>query len=108
MLALCGPGRYSGAHASPQIFRPRLVRTPLARPAFAPRHFNRPPYARLPSLRSSQARLGFGWAAHAARELSVANYHDLLPRTYAWWLKRRDEIREVTSKAKRIDSAPPV
>ncbi|MEQ1773741.1 MAG: NADH:flavin oxidoreductase/NADH oxidase [Burkholderiales bacterium] len=47
------------------------------------------------------------WTVHAARELGVPNYHDLLPRTYAWWLKRRDEIREVTSKAKQIDSAPP-
>jgi len=46
------------------------------------------------------------WAAHAARELGVANYFDLLPRTYAWWLKRRDEIREVTRTAKHIDSAP--
>ena len=47
------------------------------------------------------------WTVHAARELGVANYHDLLPRTYAWWLKRRDEIREVTRAAKQIDSAPP-
>ncbi len=47
------------------------------------------------------------WTVHAARELGLANYHDLLPRTYAWWLKRRDEIREVTSKANHIDSAPP-
>ena len=46
------------------------------------------------------------WTVHAARELGVANYHDLLPRTYAWWLKRRDEIREVTRGAKQIDSAP--
>ncbi|HTD91283.1 MAG TPA: NADH:flavin oxidoreductase/NADH oxidase [Burkholderiales bacterium] len=47
------------------------------------------------------------WTVHAARELGVANYHDLLPRTYAWWLKRRDEIREVTRSAKHIDIAPP-
>ena len=47
------------------------------------------------------------WTVHAARELGVANYHDLLPRTYAWWLKRRDEILEVTRTAKQIDSAPP-
>ena len=46
------------------------------------------------------------WTVHAARELGVANYHDLLPRTYAWWLKRRDEIREVTRTATRVDSAP--
>lgn len=47
------------------------------------------------------------WTVHAARELGLANYHDLLPRTYAWWLKRRDEIREVTRTAKQIDIAPP-
>lgn len=46
------------------------------------------------------------WAVHAARELGVANYHELLPRTYAWWLKRRDEIRRVTCEAKLIDLAP--
>ena len=46
------------------------------------------------------------WTVHAARELGVANYHDLLPRTYGWWLKRRDEILEVTRKAKEFDLAP--
>ena len=39
------------------------------------------------------------WAVHAARELGVPNYHDLLPRTYSWWLKRRDQIRDVTRVA---------
>ena len=47
------------------------------------------------------------WPAHAARDLGVTNYYDLLPRTYAWWLRRRDEIRDVTRAAKQIDSAPP-
>lgn len=47
------------------------------------------------------------WAVHAARELGVANYHDLLPRTYGWWLKRRDEILEVTRQATQFDIAPP-
>jgi 2,4-dienoyl-CoA reductase-like NADH-dependent reductase (Old Yellow Enzyme family) len=46
------------------------------------------------------------WTVHAARELGVADYHDLLPRTYAWWLKRRDDIREVTRAAKHIDNTP--
>ena len=46
------------------------------------------------------------WTVHAARELGKANYHDLLPRTYGWWLKRRDEILEVTRKAKQFDLAP--
>lgn len=41
------------------------------------------------------------WTVHAARELNVPGYHDLLPRTYAWWLKRRDLIREVTQEAAR-------
>ena len=41
------------------------------------------------------------WTVHAARELNVPGYHDLLPRTYAWWLKRRDLIREVTQVAAR-------
>jgi 2,4-dienoyl-CoA reductase-like NADH-dependent reductase (Old Yellow Enzyme family) len=39
------------------------------------------------------------WPAHAARELGVPNYLDLLPLGYAWWLRRRDEIRDVTRKA---------
>lgn len=47
------------------------------------------------------------WAVHAARELGVANYHELLPRTYAWWIKRRDEIRQVSREAKHVDLAPP-
>jgi len=46
------------------------------------------------------------WTVHAARELGVANYFDLLPRTYGWWLKRRDEIREVTRNAKQISATP--
>ena len=39
------------------------------------------------------------WPVHAARELGVPDYLDLLPRGYSWWLKRREEIREVTRKA---------
>ena len=46
------------------------------------------------------------WTVHAARELGVANYHDLLPRTYGWWLKRRDQIREVTRAATNISAMP--
>lgn len=46
------------------------------------------------------------WTVHAARELGVANYFDLLPRTYGWWLKRRDEIREVTRSATQISATP--
>ena len=36
------------------------------------------------------------WPAHAARELGVPDYLDLLPRGYAWWLKRREDIRRLT------------
>jgi 2,4-dienoyl-CoA reductase-like NADH-dependent reductase (Old Yellow Enzyme family) len=39
------------------------------------------------------------WPAHAACELGVPDYLDLLPRAHAWWLKRREEIREVTRQA---------
>ena len=39
------------------------------------------------------------WPAHAARELGMPNYLELLPRGYAWWLKRREEIRDFTAKA---------
>ena len=41
------------------------------------------------------------WPAHAARELGVPNYLDLLPRGYAWWLKRREDIRRVTADAQK-------
>jgi 2,4-dienoyl-CoA reductase-like NADH-dependent reductase (Old Yellow Enzyme family) len=45
------------------------------------------------------------WPAHAARELGMPNYLDLLPQCYSWWLKRREEIREFTRKAlKTADS----
>jgi len=36
------------------------------------------------------------WPVHAAHELGMPNYLDLLPRGYAWWLRRREEIRAVT------------
>lgn len=39
------------------------------------------------------------WPAHAARELGVPDYLDLLPLSYAWWLKRREDIRRVTLEA---------
>lgn len=39
------------------------------------------------------------WPVHAARELGVPDYLDLLPRVYAWWLKRREDIRRVTAEA---------
>ncbi len=36
------------------------------------------------------------WPAHAARELGAPDYLGLLPHAYAWWLQRRDEIRDLT------------
>ena len=33
------------------------------------------------------------WPAHAAQELGVADPLALLPETYAWWLRRREEVR---------------
>ena len=35
------------------------------------------------------------WPVHAARELGVPDYLDLLPPAYAWWLKRREQIRNI-------------
>jgi 2,4-dienoyl-CoA reductase-like NADH-dependent reductase (Old Yellow Enzyme family) len=39
------------------------------------------------------------WPAHAARDLGVPDYLDLLPRGYSWWLKRREDIRRVTAES---------
>ena len=36
------------------------------------------------------------WPVHAARHLGVDAYLDLLPTEYAWWLKRREKIREIS------------
>lgn len=41
------------------------------------------------------------WPVHAARELGVPGYLDLLPRGYAWWLKRREDIRRVTAESRQ-------
>ena len=35
------------------------------------------------------------WPAHAAKELGLADPLALLPETYAWWLRRRDEVRQL-------------
>jgi 2,4-dienoyl-CoA reductase-like NADH-dependent reductase (Old Yellow Enzyme family) len=37
------------------------------------------------------------WPIRAARELGDAEYLDRLPSDYAWWLKRREEIRGLVS-----------
>jgi len=36
------------------------------------------------------------WPAHAAKELGVADALALLPKTYAWWLRRREEVRSLS------------
>ena len=36
------------------------------------------------------------WPAHAAKELGVSDPLELLPRTYAWWLRRREEVRKLS------------
>lgn len=42
------------------------------------------------------------WPVHAAKELGVPNYLDLLPIGYAWWLKRREQIREISKSPARL------
>ena len=37
------------------------------------------------------------WPAHAAMELGVADPLALLPSTYAWWLRRREEVRKISA-----------
>ncbi|HEY0223038.1 MAG TPA: NADH:flavin oxidoreductase/NADH oxidase [Pseudolabrys sp.] len=37
------------------------------------------------------------WPVHAAKELGIENYLDLLPRGLSWWLKRREEVRRLKS-----------
>jgi 2,4-dienoyl-CoA reductase-like NADH-dependent reductase (Old Yellow Enzyme family) len=36
------------------------------------------------------------WPVHAAKTLGVPDYLKLLPPAYAWWLERREKIRELT------------
>lgn len=33
------------------------------------------------------------WPLHAAKELGIENYFDILPRGLSWWLKRREIVR---------------
>lgn len=43
------------------------------------------------------------WPAHAAAALGAGNPLDLLPPSYAWWLKRREDVARISATA----SAPP-
>ncbi|MBC7781641.1 MAG: NADH:flavin oxidoreductase/NADH oxidase [Proteobacteria bacterium] len=36
------------------------------------------------------------WPVHAARALGEPDYLDLLPPDYAWWLKRREQVRALS------------
>ena len=36
------------------------------------------------------------WPVHAAAALGAADPLALLPKTYAWWLRRRDEVRKIS------------
>jgi 2,4-dienoyl-CoA reductase-like NADH-dependent reductase (Old Yellow Enzyme family) len=36
------------------------------------------------------------WPAHAAKELGFEDPLALLPKTYAWWLRRREEVRQLS------------
>jgi 2,4-dienoyl-CoA reductase-like NADH-dependent reductase (Old Yellow Enzyme family) len=42
------------------------------------------------------------WPVHAANALGVPHYLELLPPPYAWWLERREKIREVTRNESAI------
>ena len=35
------------------------------------------------------------WPVHAAKALGSPDPLDLLPKTYAWWLRRREEVRKL-------------
>lgn len=44
------------------------------------------------------------WPVHAAKELGVADPLALLPKTYAWWLRRREEVRSLSADPSRAPS----
>jgi hypothetical protein len=39
------------------------------------------------------------WPVHAAEALGSADPLALLPRSYAWWLRRREEVRKLSPPA---------
>lgn len=43
------------------------------------------------------------WPVHAAKALGVPDYLDLLPPAYAWWLKRREQIRALPAAQASMD-----
>ncbi|WP_270933640.1 NADH:flavin oxidoreductase/NADH oxidase [Falsiroseomonas oryzae] len=36
------------------------------------------------------------WPVHAAAALGLDKPHELLPRSYAWWLQRREDVRKIS------------
>jgi 2,4-dienoyl-CoA reductase-like NADH-dependent reductase (Old Yellow Enzyme family) len=46
------------------------------------------------------------WPAHAARELGGTDPLDLLPESYAWWLRRREEVRALSPAAPETPATP--
>jgi 2,4-dienoyl-CoA reductase-like NADH-dependent reductase (Old Yellow Enzyme family) len=46
------------------------------------------------------------WPVHAARELGVPDYLGLLPKDYAWWLRRREQTLQISSEAFPAQSLP--
>lgn len=46
------------------------------------------------------------WPVHAARALGDPDYLKLLPPDYAWWLERREKIRELTPAADGAATPP--
>jgi 2,4-dienoyl-CoA reductase-like NADH-dependent reductase (Old Yellow Enzyme family) len=43
------------------------------------------------------------WPVHAARALGEPDYLDTLPPDYAWWLKRREQVREISGTDTRTE-----
>lgn len=39
------------------------------------------------------------WPVHAAAALGLPKPHELLPRPYAWWLQRREDVRALSQNA---------
>ncbi len=43
------------------------------------------------------------WPVHAAAALGGVNPLDLLPPSYSWWLRRREEVRQLYPTGSRSD-----
>ena len=45
------------------------------------------------------------WPVHAARALGYEGYLDLLPSAYAWWLKRREQTRDLAMRPAAVKAS---